>query len=143
MLVCLLIVLLFSAARPDVHAFVPKVSDDQSKLKLTCMATGFYPMDVEVYITVDDYVLKNQTSSEIRPNNDGSFQMIFSVEIDTNHSGYYNCQVIHNSLTLKRQVLTLWAKNHNTFCGESLIFWKDILVFQKNVNQGVSLKEIC
>ncbi|KAF4100891.1 hypothetical protein G5714_019087 [Onychostoma macrolepis] len=73
---------------PDVHVFVPKVSDDHSKLVLSCLATGFYPRDIEMNITLDGTVLGNQISSGIRPNTDGSFQMRTSVEIDVNHKGF-------------------------------------------------------
>ncbi|KAI2653244.1 hypothetical protein H4Q32_006651 [Labeo rohita] len=60
---------------PDVHIFVRKVPDDHSKLNLTCLATGFYPRDIKMNIRLYRLIIKNQTSSKIRPNADGSFQM--------------------------------------------------------------------
>uniref|UniRef100_A0A673FLZ3 Ig-like domain-containing protein n=1 Tax=Sinocyclocheilus rhinocerous TaxID=307959 RepID=A0A673FLZ3_9TELE len=113
--VCLLIALLFSSpAPPDVHVFVKK-APDQSKLVLSCLATGFYPRDIEMNIRLDETVLEKQTSSGIRPNADGSFQMRSSVKIDANHKGSYDCLVIHSSLTQTRPVLTVWTINHQTF----------------------------
>ncbi|KAL1254929.1 hypothetical protein QQF64_012990, partial [Cirrhinus molitorella] len=103
---------------PDVPFMVPKVSDDQSKLVLTCLATGFYPRDIEMYIRRNESVLKNQISSRIRPNADGSFQMRTSVEIDTNHKGFYDCLVIHSSLTLTRPIITVWSIYRQTFTGK-------------------------
>ncbi len=118
--VCLFVCfLLFTAAAPpDVRVLVPKVSDDQSKLVLTCLATGFYPRDIEMNIRWDESVLENQISSGIRPNADGSFQMRTSVEIDANHKGFYDCLVNHSSLTLTRPVLTVWTIYQQTFSGE-------------------------
>uniref|UniRef100_A0A673FE92 Ig-like domain-containing protein n=1 Tax=Sinocyclocheilus rhinocerous TaxID=307959 RepID=A0A673FE92_9TELE len=103
-------------APPDVHVFVKK-APDQSKLVLSCLATGFYPRDIEMNIRLDETVLEKQTSSGIRPNADGSFQMRSSVKIDANHKGSYDCLVIHSSLTQTRPVLTVWTINHQTFNG--------------------------
>uniref|UniRef100_A0A8C1UA18 Ig-like domain-containing protein n=1 Tax=Cyprinus carpio TaxID=7962 RepID=A0A8C1UA18_CYPCA len=105
---------------PDVHVLVPKVSDDQSKLVLSCLATGFYPRDIEMNIRWDESVLENQTSSGIRPNADGSFQMRSRVEIDADHKGFYDCVVIHSSLTQTRPVLTVWTIYNHIFSAESL-----------------------
>ncbi len=117
--ICQLIALLFSSpAPPDVHVFVPKVSDDHSKLVLSCLATGFYHRDIEMNIRWDESVLENQISSRIRPNADGSFQMRTSVEIDANHKGFYDCLVNHSSLTLTRPVLTVWTIYQQNFYGE-------------------------
>ncbi len=116
--ICQLIALLFSSpAPPDVHVFVKK-APDQSKLVLSCLATGFYPRDIEMNIRLNRTVLENQISSGIRPNADGSFQMRTSVEIDTNHKGFYDCLVNHSSLTLTRPVLTVWTIYQQTFSGE-------------------------
>ncbi|RXN13438.1 H-2 class I histocompatibility alpha chain-like protein [Labeo rohita] len=84
---------------PDVHVFARKVPGDHSKLNLTCLATGFYPRDIEMNISLDGTVLGNQISSGFRPNDDETFQMRTSVEIDRNHKGSYDCFVIHSSLT--------------------------------------------
>ncbi|KAI2653243.1 hypothetical protein H4Q32_006650 [Labeo rohita] len=84
---------------PDVHVFARKVPGDHSKLNLTCLATGFYPRDIEMNISLDGTVLGNQISSGFRPNDDETFQMKTSVEIDRNHKGSYDCFVIHSSLS--------------------------------------------
>ncbi|XP_058608541.1 H-2 class I histocompatibility antigen, K-Q alpha chain-like [Onychostoma macrolepis] len=91
---------------PDVHIFAKKASDDHSKLVLTCLATGFYPRDIEMYIRLEESILADQTSSGIRPNADETFQMRTSVEIDRNHKGSYDCFVIHSSL--KKTLSTKW-----------------------------------
>ncbi|XP_050992848.1 zinc-alpha-2-glycoprotein-like [Labeo rohita] len=93
-------------SKPAVHVFARKAPDDHSKLVLTCLATGFYPRDIEMNIRLDRTIIKNQRSSGFRPNADGSFQMRTSVEIDRNHMEPYECLIIHSSL--KQQVVIKW-----------------------------------
>ncbi|XP_067267067.1 zinc-alpha-2-glycoprotein-like [Chanodichthys erythropterus] len=83
---------------PDVHVSVRKAPDDDSNLVLTCLATGFYPRDVQMNIRLNRTVLEDQTSFGIRPNNDETFQMRISVKINRNYKGSYDCLVNHNSL---------------------------------------------
>ncbi|KAI2666971.1 Beta-2-microglobulin [Labeo rohita] len=84
---------------PDIRVFAKDAPDDQHKQVLTCLVTVIYPRDTEMNIRLNKTVLKDQTSSEIRPNADGSFQLSISVEIDKNHKGLYDCLVFHSSLT--------------------------------------------
>uniref|UniRef100_A0A672K4M1 Immunoglobulin C1-set domain-containing protein n=1 Tax=Sinocyclocheilus grahami TaxID=75366 RepID=A0A672K4M1_SINGR len=79
-------------------------------LVLSCLATGFYPRDIEMNIRLDRTVLGNQISSGIRPNDDKTFQLRTSVEIDRNHKGSYDCFVIHSNLTEPASVE--WGKYH-------------------------------
>ncbi|KAK9958179.1 hypothetical protein ABG768_012353 [Culter alburnus] len=94
---------------PDVHVFARKAPDDDSNLVLTCLATGFYPRDVQMNIRLYRTKLKHQTSSGIRPNDDETFQMRISVKINRNHKGSYDCLVIHNSL--RKPVTVKWEKH--------------------------------
>ncbi|CAM4640296.1 unnamed protein product [Leuciscus chuanchicus] len=84
---------------PDVHMFVSKSPDDESKLVLSCLATGFYPRDVQMNIRLNRINLEDQTSG-IRPNDDETFQMRISVKIDRNHEGSYDC-LVHQAKALK------------------------------------------
>uniref|UniRef100_A0A672L829 Immunoglobulin C1-set domain-containing protein n=1 Tax=Sinocyclocheilus grahami TaxID=75366 RepID=A0A672L829_SINGR len=60
--------LLFSAPdSPDVHVFARR-APDHSKLVLICLATGFYPRDIEMNIRLNRINIESQTSSGIRPN---------------------------------------------------------------------------
>ncbi|KAK9958176.1 hypothetical protein ABG768_012350, partial [Culter alburnus] len=94
-------------SRPDVHVVALKAApDDQNKQKLTCLATGFYPRDVQMNIRLYRINLEDQTSSGIRPNDDETFQMRISVKIDRNYKGSYDCLVIHSSLT--EPVTVVW-----------------------------------
>uniref|UniRef100_A0A672LQZ8 Immunoglobulin C1-set domain-containing protein n=1 Tax=Sinocyclocheilus grahami TaxID=75366 RepID=A0A672LQZ8_SINGR len=82
--------------------------NDQHKQVLTCLATSFYPRDIEMNIRLNQAILKDQISSGIRPNGNGSFQMSARVEIDRNHKGSYDCLVNHSSLTEPRSHTTDW-----------------------------------
>ncbi|XP_048011284.1 major histocompatibility complex class I-related gene protein-like [Megalobrama amblycephala] len=98
---------------PHVHIFARKAPDDHSNLVLTCLATGFYPRDVQMNIRLNRNILDNQTSSGIRPNDDETFQMRISVKINRNHEGSYDCLLIHSSLT--EPVSVKWGKYHYKF----------------------------
>ncbi|KAK7139572.1 hypothetical protein R3I93_016643 [Phoxinus phoxinus] len=90
---------------PDVQISASKSPDDDSKLVLSCLATGFYPRDVQMNIRLNKYIVEDQISG-IRPNHDETFQMKISVKIDRNHEGSYDCQVIHSRL--KEPVTVNW-----------------------------------
>ncbi|XP_067281535.1 patr class I histocompatibility antigen, B-2 alpha chain-like isoform X2 [Pseudorasbora parva] len=100
------------AGSPDVHMFACKAPDDQNKLVLTCLATGFCPRDVQMEIRLSRTKLEDQTS-ELRPNDDQTFQMRTSVKIDRNHKGSYDCLVIHSSL--REPALAKWGKYRHYF----------------------------
>uniref|UniRef100_W5KCK1 Ig-like domain-containing protein n=1 Tax=Astyanax mexicanus TaxID=7994 RepID=W5KCK1_ASTMX len=94
---------------PNVHALATKSVRDPKKLSLTCMATGFYPKDVEMGLTwfrtsIPDHVL---TSSGVRPNDDGTYQLRKSVEIPEDDKADYYCYVSHSSF--KEPVIKKWG----------------------------------
>ncbi|XP_067310751.1 H-2 class I histocompatibility antigen, Q10 alpha chain-like [Pseudorasbora parva] len=93
---------------PDVHVFAKKSISNKSKLKLTCLATGFYPKDVMMTIRKYRSSLPEDEieSSGIRPNHDGSFQMRKSVEITEDGKDEYDCFVSHR--TLKVPISVKW-----------------------------------
>ncbi|XP_051745736.1 H-2 class I histocompatibility antigen, Q10 alpha chain-like [Ctenopharyngodon idella] len=95
---------------PDVHIFVKKSIKDKTKLKLTCMATGFYAEDVMVFIRKNHTSLLEDEieSTGIRPNHDGSFQMRKSVEIKEDEKADYDCFVSHKSI--KEPIIVTWEK---------------------------------
>uniref|UniRef100_A0A672L2M8 Ig-like domain-containing protein n=1 Tax=Sinocyclocheilus grahami TaxID=75366 RepID=A0A672L2M8_SINGR len=106
---------------PDVYISARRAPDDHSKLVLSCLATGFYPRDIEMYIRLNESVLDNQTSSGIRPNANETFQMNTSVEIDINYKGSYDCFVIHSSLT--EPVSIEWGKYHHKHTLIVILWW--------------------
>ncbi|KAI4900269.1 hypothetical protein NFI96_005039 [Prochilodus magdalenae] len=91
---------------PDVHVFVKKPETSSTKLTLTCLATGFYPKDVVVSLRKCNTSLPEDllTSSGVRPNEDGTYQLRKSVKIQEDHPADYHCYVTHSSL--KESIIT-------------------------------------
>ncbi|XP_049328766.1 H-2 class I histocompatibility antigen, Q7 alpha chain-like [Astyanax mexicanus] len=90
-----------SQTPPVVHMFAKKSVRDSSELILTCLITGFYPKDVKMSLrkfttSFPEHLI---TSSEIRPNDDGTYQLRKSVEIQEDDPADYYCYVSHSSLT--------------------------------------------
>nr|CAD12387.2 MHC class I antigen [Labeobarbus intermedius] len=90
---------------PTVHVFAKRSIKDKSKLKLTCMATGFYPRDVTLLIRKSHTSLPDDETGT-RPNHDGTFQVKKSVEIQEDEKAEYDCFVSHR--TLKETIIVTW-----------------------------------
>ncbi|XP_066524805.1 H-2 class I histocompatibility antigen, alpha chain-like [Hoplias malabaricus] len=84
---------------PDVYVFVNKSQTESSRLTLTCLATGFYPKDLKMRLrrfttSLPDHLL---TSSGVRPNGDGTYQLRKSVDVQEEDRAGYDCYVEHSS----------------------------------------------
>lgn len=65
---------------------------------LTCLVTGFYSRDVNLWIKRNGRVLTEEDgleSSGVRPNGDNTFQRQDSVELPKSDSATYTCKVGH------------------------------------------------
>lgn len=82
---------------PVLHMFTSGSPHDQSKLNLTCLATGFYPKHIEMKITLNNITLQPFSSTGVRPSDDQTFQMRTSVEIHRDEKQGYECRVLHSS----------------------------------------------
>uniref|UniRef100_W5LKI1 Ig-like domain-containing protein n=1 Tax=Astyanax mexicanus TaxID=7994 RepID=W5LKI1_ASTMX len=95
--------LLFSkiSTPPAVYMFAKKSVRDSRKLTLTCLITGFYPKDVKMSLRGNSTSLPDHliTSSGVRPNHNGTYQLRKSVEIQEDDKADYYCHVSHSSLT--------------------------------------------
>ncbi|XP_053334165.1 major histocompatibility complex class I-related gene protein-like isoform X1 [Clarias gariepinus] len=85
---------------PEVHRLIKKSAIDRRKLTLTCLATGFYPPDVQLQVrklrtSLPEHLV---TSSGIRPNGDGTYQLRKSTDIEENDKNLYDCYVTHSTL---------------------------------------------
>ncbi|RXN10788.1 zinc-alpha-2-glyco -like protein [Labeo rohita] len=98
---------LLIAAPPALYMFASKVPRDQSKLILTCLATGFHPKHIQMNITLNNITLQPFSSTGVRPNNNQTFQMRTSVEINRDEKQSYECHVLHSSQIFT----TLWDGN--------------------------------
>ncbi|KAL6473443.1 hypothetical protein MHYP_G00170040 [Metynnis hypsauchen] len=112
---------------PDVHVFAKKCTTDSKKLTLTCLATGFYPKDVVVSLrkfrtSLPEHLL---TSSGVRPNDDGTYQLRKSVEIQEDDTADYDCYVTHSTfeepLTKKWDTVTKFLIHPAEEAGKPLI----------------------
>uniref|UniRef100_A0A8B9HTE5 Ig-like domain-containing protein n=1 Tax=Astyanax mexicanus TaxID=7994 RepID=A0A8B9HTE5_ASTMX len=101
---------------PALYMSAKRSRIDPRKLTLTCLATGFYPKDVVMTIrkkfgtSLPEHLL---TSSGIRPNDDGTYQLRKSAEINGDDPADYDCYVNHT--TLEKPVITKWG-NYNCGC---------------------------
>nr|AHA37370.1 MHC class I antigen ZAA transcript variant 2 [Danio rerio] len=106
---------------PKVHVFAKRYVNGKAKLKLTCLATGFYPKDV--YLTIRKYrtALSDSEveSSGVRPNHDGTFQLRKSTYILEEEKAEYDCYVAHR--TLNAPVVTTWDGKCSDCSKESAI----------------------
>ncbi|KTF75054.1 hypothetical protein cypCar_00046049, partial [Cyprinus carpio] len=81
---------------PALHMFTSEAPHDQSKLILTCLATGFYPKHTEMKITLNEIELQPFSSTGVRPNDDHTFQLRTSVNINRDEKQSYKCHVLYN-----------------------------------------------
>ncbi|KAF5894564.1 major histocompatibility complex class I-related protein-like isoform X1, partial [Clarias magur] len=84
---------------PEVHRLIKNSVTGHGKLILTYMATGFYPPDVQMQVRkittpIPEHLV---TSSGIRPNGDGTYQLRKSTDIDEKDKDLYSCHVTHNT----------------------------------------------
>eukprot|EP00063_Salmo_salar_P022344 XP_013997179.1 PREDICTED: major histocompatibility complex class I-related gene protein-like isoform X1 [Salmo salar] len=93
---------------PKVYAFAKKAKT-AGHIRLTCMATGFYPKDVLMHIKKNGVQLTKQDgvqSDGVLPNDDESYQIRMSVQIPEADKETYECYVSHR--TLKEPIEVKW-----------------------------------
>uniref|UniRef100_A0A3P8YQY1 Ig-like domain-containing protein n=1 Tax=Esox lucius TaxID=8010 RepID=A0A3P8YQY1_ESOLU len=86
---------------PKVYAFAKKARTE-GHVRLTCMATGFYPKDVEMQIRKNGVPLTKDDgvhSEGVQPNNDETYQIRMTVQIPEADTNDYECHVDHRTLT--------------------------------------------
>uniref|UniRef100_A0A8C2FBK8 Ig-like domain-containing protein n=1 Tax=Cyprinus carpio TaxID=7962 RepID=A0A8C2FBK8_CYPCA len=88
------------AARPEVYSSV-KASGSSEQQILVCLATGFYPKQLQMEIRRHQTPVPDEqlTSHGLRPNADGSFQLMKSLQILPSERSHYQCVVKHQTLT--------------------------------------------
>uniref|UniRef100_A0A3Q3GPN7 Ig-like domain-containing protein n=1 Tax=Labrus bergylta TaxID=56723 RepID=A0A3Q3GPN7_9LABR len=96
--------------KPKVEVFA-KNSNIKTNLVLSCLATGFYPKDIEMKIIRDGRVLTKEDgviSTGSLPNGDDTFQRRDSIEILRKDVATYTCEVSHfqSDFTVRR--LGVW-----------------------------------
>uniref|UniRef100_A0A3B3DVS2 Ig-like domain-containing protein n=1 Tax=Oryzias melastigma TaxID=30732 RepID=A0A3B3DVS2_ORYME len=92
-----------NATPPEVHVFTTKAKQS-SIVVLTCLATGFYPKDINLIIKRNGRILNKEDgvmSSGVRPNHDDTFQRRDYVEILRSDTAEYTCEVIHEASDMR------------------------------------------
>uniref|UniRef100_A0A671TLT9 Ig-like domain-containing protein n=1 Tax=Sparus aurata TaxID=8175 RepID=A0A671TLT9_SPAAU len=100
-----------TASPPEVYVLT-RDTNIESNIRLTCLATGFYPQDIIMWIKRDGRKLYREDgleSSGVRPNEDDTFQRRDSVEILRKDKSRYTCEVIHEASSV--YVMKEWGKN--------------------------------
>uniref|UniRef100_A0A671TLT6 H-2 class I histocompatibility antigen, L-D alpha chain-like n=1 Tax=Sparus aurata TaxID=8175 RepID=A0A671TLT6_SPAAU len=108
-----------TASPPEVYVFA-RDTNIESIIRLTCLATGFYPRDIIMWIKRDGRKLYREDgleSSGVRPNEDDTFQRRDSVEILRKDKSKYTCEVIHEASRVN--VMKEW-KNSGSGSGGSI-----------------------
>uniref|UniRef100_A0A9J8D8Y9 Ig-like domain-containing protein n=1 Tax=Cyprinus carpio carpio TaxID=630221 RepID=A0A9J8D8Y9_CYPCA len=99
-----------TASRPEVYSSV-KASGSSEQQILVCLATGFYPKQVQMEIRRHQTPVPDEelTSHGLRPNADGSFQLMKSLQILPSERSHYQCVVKHQTLT--EPLIISWDKS--------------------------------
>ncbi|XP_036417187.1 zinc-alpha-2-glycoprotein-like [Colossoma macropomum] len=90
---------------------------------------GFYPKDVEIKLSKFTTSLPEHllTSSGVRPNDDGTYQLRKSVEIQEDEAADYDCYVTHSSINTP--VIKQWDGKYNDCTNDSSLSSTLIVVF--------------
>ncbi|XP_071230606.1 uncharacterized protein [Salvelinus alpinus] len=94
---------------PNISVFAKKATP-AGNVRLTCMATGFYPKDVIIHIKKNGVQLTEDDgvqSDGVLPNNDDTYQIRISVQIPEADKEMYECSVSHT--TLNESIVKKWG----------------------------------
>ncbi|XP_041068261.1 BOLA class I histocompatibility antigen, alpha chain BL3-7-like [Carcharodon carcharias] len=83
---------------PEVFISRSDPNSQYKPLTLSCLVTGFYPVDIEVSWLRNGEVMSETLSSGVRPNHDGTHQIQKEIEINAGDEDQYSCQIEHSSL---------------------------------------------
>ncbi|XP_072406471.1 class I histocompatibility antigen, F10 alpha chain-like isoform X1 [Chiloscyllium punctatum] len=84
--------------QPEVFISRREPNGQDKPLTLSCLVTGFYPVDIEVTWLRNGEVMSETQSSGIRPNHNGTHQIQKEIEINAGDEDQYSCQIEHSSL---------------------------------------------
>ncbi|XP_048376315.1 class I histocompatibility antigen, F10 alpha chain-like isoform X3 [Stegostoma tigrinum] len=84
--------------QPEVFISRNEPNHQDKPLTLSCLVTGFYPVDIKVTWLRNGEVVSEIQSSGIRPNHDGTHQIQKEIEISAGDEDQYSCRIEHSSL---------------------------------------------
>ena len=100
--------------QPEVFISRSESNSQYKPLTLSCLVTGFYPVDIEVTWLRNGEVMSETLSSGVRPNHDGTHQIQKEIEINAGDEDQYSCQIEHSSLAEPK--LHQWGKELYWIC---------------------------
>ncbi|XP_063042185.1 class I histocompatibility antigen, F10 alpha chain-like [Engraulis encrasicolus] len=92
---------------PQIHLFA-KNGKPHGRYLLTCLATGFYPKDIKISISIlkNDWPEKDGHPSDVLPNGDGTHQIRVTFIVEKDEIHMYRCLVNHR--TLDNPIIVEW-----------------------------------
>ncbi|XP_059495543.1 popy class I histocompatibility antigen, alpha chain E-like isoform X4 [Stegostoma tigrinum] len=87
-----------TSVQPEVFISRNEPNHQDKPLTLSCLVTGFYPVDIKVTWLRNGEVVSEIQSSGIRPNHDGTHQIQKEIEISAGDEDQYSCRIEHSSL---------------------------------------------
>ncbi|XP_067865853.1 class I histocompatibility antigen, F10 alpha chain-like isoform X2 [Heterodontus francisci] len=96
--------------QPEVFISRSDPNSQYKPLTLSCLVTGFYPVDIEVNWLRNGEVMSESQSSGVRPNHDGTHQIQKEIEINAGEEDQYSCRIDHSSLAEAK--LYQWADSY-------------------------------
>ncbi|XP_038672211.1 class I histocompatibility antigen, F10 alpha chain-like isoform X1 [Scyliorhinus canicula] len=105
--------------QPEVFISRSEANSQYKPLTLSCLVTGFYPVDIEVTWLRNGEVMSETQSSGLRPNHDGSHQIQKEIEINAGDEDQYSCQIEHSSLAEPK--LHQWEIRENSVRHHQLV----------------------
>ncbi|XP_064409136.1 major histocompatibility complex class I-related gene protein [Latimeria chalumnae] len=100
---------------------------ERNLIALTCMATGFYPRAVDMtWVRDGETQMDNAHTDGILPNEDETYQIRKTIEIDPEDKRNYTCWVDHSSL--EKQLSVTWAPSSGMESGISVLVVVGVLV---------------
>uniref|UniRef100_A0A672YSJ0 Ig-like domain-containing protein n=1 Tax=Sphaeramia orbicularis TaxID=375764 RepID=A0A672YSJ0_9TELE len=96
--------------KPEAYVFANNARS-KTNVVLTCMATGFYPLEIQIHIQRNSRVLTKDDdvmSTGTRPNGDNTYQRRDSVEILRSDVAKYSCHVIHHPTGVN--IIKVWDR---------------------------------
>ncbi|XP_067834355.1 class I histocompatibility antigen, F10 alpha chain-like isoform X2 [Heptranchias perlo] len=84
--------------QPEVFISRSDPNNQYNPPTLSCLVTGFYPVNIEVTWLRNGEQVSESQSSGVRPNHDGTHQIKKEIEVNAGDEDQYSCQIEHSSL---------------------------------------------